>query len=363
MLKEKNSKLHVVHILPTLDIGGAEMFVLELTKYISEENIKQSILILKDKKAFASEVPENVNLDVLDLSKVSYFKRIFVLKKYLKEISTDVVHTHLFGADLWGRLAAWLLKIPVVTTEHNVNVAESSLRAYIKRLMHNFSQVYTAPSQAVAEYMSQVYRVRLEKIEVIRHGIDIKRFSNIKSNKFHNTIKLAIIGRLTEQKGHKVAIEALTYLSDTNVELDITGSGELKNDLQDYAKKIGVADKINWQEAVTKVEQAYDNADIVLMPSLWEGLGLVALEAMASERLVIASSVDGLKEIIKDGETGLLFQSQDALELSNVIKKSIDDKEKSYIISKNAREWTQKNVRVEDMAKKYQEIYLNLVDR
>ncbi|NCS72423.1 MAG: hypothetical protein GW775_04110, partial [Candidatus Magasanikbacteria bacterium] len=78
MLKEKNSKLHVVHILPTLDIGGAEKFVLELTKYISQENIKQSILILKDKKAFESEVPEHVKLDVVNLSNVSYLRRIFV---------------------------------------------------------------------------------------------------------------------------------------------------------------------------------------------------------------------------------------------------------------------------------------------
>jgi glycosyltransferase involved in cell wall biosynthesis len=206
--------------------------------------------------------------------------------------------------------------------------------------------------------MRDFYKTKLSKIRVIYHGIELENFSKIAGAKFEKPYRLAIVGRLTEQKGHKFAIEALTKLTD--VRLLITGNGELKNDLQDYAKELDVFDKIEWKEATTDIAQVYANSDIVLVPSVWEGLGLVVLEAMASDRLVIASAVDGILEIIKEGKTGLLFSSKDFDELADTIKEALLDKEKSLKIASDAKVWVQKNAGVEKMSAEYEKLYLNL---
>ncbi|EKE07657.1 MAG: hypothetical protein ACD_18C00021G0001 [uncultured bacterium] len=226
--------------------------------------------------------------------------------------------------------------------------------------MHKYSLVYTAPSIAVAKYMTSVYKINFDKIKVIFHGVETARFANIKLAKLLSPYKLLIVGRLAQAKGHKVALEALSKIKNVEVKLKIVGSGELKQELIEQVQKNNIAEKIEWQDADRNVEKFYEEADLILVPSIVEGFGLVALEAMASGRAVIASDVDGLAEIIKDGETGFLFLVGDSDKLAEKIENIFSDKEKLQGVALEARKWVLENAKVEDMALKYENIYLSL---
>lgn len=353
--------IHVVHIIPKLGFGGAERFVVELTRHVSNKTVRQSVITLWDDRPLMSELPSGVSCTVFPFDTIGYFNRISKLKKLLREMGADVVHTHLFSADLWGRLAARSLGLPIVTTEHNINKGESWLWGKIKYCMRNFSTIYTAPSRAVQEFMRTAYGIRKENVQVIMHGIELSNFSAIKKAKFISPYRLGIIGRLVRQKGHSVALEALSNLKDISCELVIVGDGEEKENLIRYASELGVSDRVVWKKFTTNVSELYGDCDVVLVPSRWEGLGIVVLEALASERVVIASAVGGIPEIITSGENGILVPEEDAHALSSTIRECVENKEASRAIAKRGRAWAEAHADVHEMARTYEEVYLKLL--
>ncbi len=361
MVEGKQKQIHVVHIIPRLGFGGAERFVVQLTKHISEKTIKQSVITLWDDRPLMSHLPPGVSCTVFPLDKIGYLSRVRKLRQVLRDMEADVVHTHLFSADLWGRRAARSLGIPVVTTEHNINIQESWLWEMIKRRMRNFSTLYTAPSIAVKKFMKTAYRIPENKVRVIMHGIDVNNFKKIKKAHFTSPYQLVMVGRLTQQKGHAIALEALAELRDISWTLMIVGVGEEKENLVHLSEKLGIAEKIIWNGVTTDVASVYAHSDMVLVPSRWEGLGMVVLEAFASERLVIASRVDGIPEMITSGTNGILVAKENPEELAQAIRSCIENKNESLAIAKRGREWALDHADVHDMASAYEAVYRELV--
>ncbi len=352
-----NNPVHVVHVIPTLRFGGAERFVVDLTRHVPQKLATQSVITLWDDRPLLSELPKSVECSVIPFDKTVYTRRISVMKKKFLDLQAEVIHTHLFSADLWARIAAHQLGIPVVTTEHNINVGESGLWKFIKRNMRNYSRVYTSPSQAVGKFMEEAYHISPLNIRVIPHGIDLKKFTSIKPAKFKPPYKIGLIGRIVEQKGHRVALDALRELVGVPCKLIMVGEGNLKEELMSYAKKIGVSDRVEWRPPTHAVEKIYQELDMVLVPSLWEGLGLVILEAEASERLVIASDVDGIPEIVNPGDTGLLVPPKNSHALAIAIRESLHDISGSQEVAARARAYAIEHADIATMAREYGELY------
>ncbi len=360
MLAADQKPIHVVHVIPTLNIGGAERFLVSLV-CATGDSVRHTIVTLWDSAPLASELPSTVSYICVHINRISRIKRVQTLATLFAELGADVIHTHLFSADLWGRLAAQRAGIPVVTTEHNINTSESLLWRWIKRCMRRMSRVYTAPSRAIQIYLEQAYHVSSDRIVVIPHGIKLNSFLALPELSFVSPFRIGLIGRLVEQKGHRVLIDALTQLSDLSLQVMCVGSGELRDSLQSYAKEKGVSEIIQWREAVQDVSSVYAQCDIVVIPSLWEGFGLVALEAMASGRYAIASDVDGLSEIIQDGQMGALFPVGDSTALAQCIRAAVQDAAESRRRATGAREWVSAHGDVAVMGQKYAEVYTSLV--
>ncbi len=356
-------QIHVVHIIPKLGFGGAERFVVELAKHMPSKNIRQSIITLWDDRPLMKELPDSVSCTVFPFDRIGYIHRIPKLTKMLREMQADIVHTHLFSADLWGRLAAKSLGIPVVTTEHNINVGESWLWGRIKRAMKKYSRVYTAPSSAVREYMKTAYGIAVENTRVIMHGIELEHFIKIKPAAFAPPYKLLMMGRMVEQKGHSIALDALQKIRDISCTLTMVGDGEKKESLMHYAKELGVSDRVIWKSATENVSREYATADIVLVPSRWEGLGIVVFEALASERLVIGSRVGGIPEIIIDGENGRLIPVENSDALADAIRASVKNQLASKKIAKQGRVWVKEQGSVARMTEAYEALYQEVVKK
>lgn len=357
-LQKKN--IHVVHIIPRLGFGGAERFVVELVKQVAAQGIRQTVITLWDERPLMNELPAEVKCISLNFNTLTRTRRISTMVELFHKLNATIIHTHLFSADVWGRLAARAAQLPVVTTEHNINKSEPKTWEWIKRFMKHYSTVYTAPSQAVADFMQQAYKISPKQIRLIPHGIDLKKFLPVPPAQFEKPFTLLIVGRLVEQKGHKIALDAIKKLHDVPCKLLIVGSGELEKELKNYAEKIGVGKRIEWRAATQYVPQVYRESDIVLVPSLWEGLGIVVLEAMASGRLVIASHVDGIRDSIESGVTGILVPAQNSDRLAEAIRKQLEMRKISLQIAEEAREWAKAHFDVKAMAQHYTELYREL---
>ncbi len=152
--------------------------------------------------------------------------------------------------------------------------------------------------------------------------------------------RLLCVGRLIPIKGHLVLLRALAQARARvpGLVLDVAGRGPLEPALKAYAKELGVADAVRFLGFVSPVQTAIKNAAIVVVPSLGEGFGMVALEAMERERPVIASSVGGLPEIVADGVTGLVVPSADAEALADAIVALADDLTRAAEMGRAGRE-------------------------
>jgi glycosyltransferase involved in cell wall biosynthesis len=354
------AKPHLVHIIPTLSIGGAERVVVNLSNQLRGE-FKISIVILKNNKELAQELHSDINLSVIEKKSKLGLSLFSSLQTWLKKNSADLVHTHLFGGDFWGRIAANRAGIPVVTTEHNLNVTESFLKDWIKKYLRNYSKIYTAPSQAVADYMQSSYSIAEEKIKVIPHGIKLEKFEHTQPYLQRDLLKLLMLGRLHKQKGHDIALEALAKINSNKWKLNIVGSGEKFSETKEKISELNLEDNVEIWDSTLDVVAEYNSHDVVLMPSRWEGLGLTAMEAMASGRLVIGSNVDGLKEFIINGENGLLFRPEDPENLAQKIRYCLDNPQECNEIASKARQYAQDRFKLQDMINKYHQLYQKIL--
>lgn len=352
---------HIVHIIPTLNFGGAERFVIELVNN-SSDTFRHTIVTLFDELPLRPTLKDDTDVVVVPKRGKLSLHLFEDLRKKLLELRPDVVHTHLFGGDVWGRTAAKKLSIPVVTTEHNINTAEGFVKRTVKRHLRNSSDAYTAPSDAVTAYMKKVYSVTKE-INVIRHGINLDAFNDIPEPRFEAPLKLLMLGRLTKQKGQDIALQALSDLQGLDWTLNIVGDGPSRFALEHIVDVQRLGEHVRFENATTDVTSVYGQHDIVLMPSRWEGLGLVAMEAMASGRLVIASRVDGLQEFIEHEKTGLLVEPNNADALREEIERCLKDRERSVRIAAAGKVFAQSNFGIQEVVKKYEEIYLALSDK
>jgi len=348
---------HIVHIIPTLGYGGAERFVVDLAGNADRQLFQHSIIVLFDHTPLAVDLPDDVCVRVVQKKGRLSFGLFRSLKKALKEMKPDVIHTHLSGGDIWGRMVGYRLGIPVVTTEHNMNVDEGFLKRTIKRCLKNKTALYTVPSQAVATWMQQMYGISSDTVRVIIHGVRLSRFVDIPFSTYAEPMKLLLIGRLTKQKGHEIALRALAMQRHADWLLSIVGDGPEKERIETLISTLGLSERVEVLPATEDVAFHYAEADVVLVPSHWEGLGIVVIEAMASGRLVIASETGGIPELIIHQQNGLLFANGDVDMLSNILSRLFSDDIDVETLTHQARAFAISHCAIDRMVREYEAVY------
>ncbi len=351
--------LHVVHIIPTLTFGGAERFVVDLVNASDPKKIRFTIITLFHTLSLASEIlPGQTEVVVVEKKGKVSLSLFGALRRELIRLQPDVVHTHLFGGDFWGRVAAHQLGIPVVTTEHNTNVDESVLKRFLKRRLRNWTHTYTAYSQAVLDFAKSAYQI--PEVKMIRIGVPLAKFQLL-APKFSSPTRFLFLGRLEPQKGHHIALEALQKIQRLDWSLTIVGEGSREAELRRLVSDLGLEKQVRFLPPTGEVVQLLKQSDVLLLSSLWEGLGIVVMEAMAAGRLVVASRVGGIPELIDDQKNGLLSTAGSVSELSELLTWVMEHPSEVKVLAKKAQEKARANFGVERMAKEYQELYTKIV--
>jgi len=268
---------------------------------------------------------------------------LFFLFKIFRREQPDIVHTHTSKAGIIGRWAAKLAGVKnILHTPHghvffgHFSQPLSKLFFIAEKITELITDRFVALTEGEKKDYIKLSLIRSEKISTIHSGVNIQSFSeaviNIEEKKGTEGIRKNIpvvgsVGWLMPIKGPMVLLNAMEKVWQTNpdVALIYVGKGFLEEELKTTTKAIGASDKVyflGWREDVHDIIQLMD---IVVLPSMNEGMGRVIVEAMAAAKPVIGSNVGGIPDLIEHGTNGLLFPPGDTDELAEAIKRLIAD--------------------------------------
>lgn len=339
---------------------------------LSEKGIEVILVSLKGEVDIIGKINENVKVIYLPFgTKLGYYLNVFALKKIISKEKPDLINAHYAsGYGTLGRLSGFNKKLLNVWGSDVYDFPnESKVK---KRIIEKNLKSYTAiasTSYCMAEETKKYLEDKSKEIFITPFGVDTKKFKNLNIEKNKNELVIGIVKTLTENYGIEYLIRAIKELENTldienykKIRLLIYGKGELKNKLEALTKELQIEDKVIFKGYISNedVPKALNEMDIFVVPSINESFGVAAVEAMACEIPVIASSVGGLKEVIVDKETGYLVSKKNCKEIADKLKKLILDKELRISLGKAGRKRVLENYNwdsnVEYMIKIYEEI-------
>lgn len=354
-------KIKIIHILPRLVAGGAEKMVLHYARLLDKNIFDVAIAsTVADGPLRPLFVKENVKLFVGDCSRDGGRWAVAKkLKKFVKEFQPQIIHTHLLGGDIFGYFFKVIVKLPVywISTQHNVEFQTSFARRLLWRHILKKADKIIAVADKVKKYDLEQFGLKENKIVVIKNGIALETLSNLPLLKAQTPWRLGIVGRLQEQKGHLYLFKALSQLLNYEWQLNIFGDGPDKEKLQQLAAEQGINERLIWHGVETDLAKLFGAVDVIIQPSLWEGLSLVVMEALAAGRLVIASA-PAAAELIIDGQTGLVVKPADSQSLINKLEYIFNHQSPVKDLARQARDYAENNLAIELNVKKLAKIYL-----
>jgi glycosyltransferase involved in cell wall biosynthesis len=308
----------VLHMQKVAGISGSEAHLLSLLPALRARGWDVRLLMLHEHEPgawdFARELTaRGVPLDAIplaaDVDPIAFCKLVAHLARHRPR----VLHTHLVHADAYGQMAGVLARVPVrVSTKHGFNeFREGRIFALGDRSVASLAHVHIAISRGLARYLADTEGFDEDGFEVVHYGIAPRGDPAA----YADTVpRLLCVGRLIPIKGHVVLLRAFAAAKRhvPALELEVAGRGPLEPALRALARELGVADSVRFLGYVSPIQDAIERAAIVVVPSMGEGFGMVALEAMERARPVIAAEIGGLGELVRDGETGLLVPPGEA---------------------------------------------------
>jgi len=370
--------MKILHVNDSLNPGGAETSILELYVFLRDAGVEIKILTFSD-----TSIPaERTLLCHKDIVSTGIHPRqsltgcIRSQRLWVKEICPQVIHVHSFFGLLALKLAFPIRReFKVVASLRNLGYdawpAKTLYQKLRKRihsyLLHKVDYI-TAVSQAVADHYHAHLGVTTNQLipdSVPALALSVSIESHLNEGTENSQLVLAIPGRVTREKGHWVALDAVSSLvtERSDLKLEVLGGGPLQAELEDQCntlnldKFVSISGVLDHRELLERLAQA----DICLIPSLYEGFGIVALEAMALGVPVIASDIGGLSEIITHEVTGILVPSGDAQALSAACKRLVENPELKKSIVNAAREMVLDRYSMDSIGKQWMDMYQTLV--
>jgi glycosyltransferase involved in cell wall biosynthesis len=333
----------VLHVAKVAGISGSENHLLLLLPALRERGYDVRLAMLHEDEPgaaeFASRLRESgVPVDELRFRAVAAPLEVGRLARLMRRHAPEIVHTHLVHADFLGLPAGRAAGVPVLaSTKHGFN-AFRDRRAFAAadRRVSGLADLHIAISAGLARYLAEREGLDEERFEIVHYGI----VAGPEPPPPPGAPRLAVVGRLVPIKGHATLFEAFAAarLRVPGLTLEVAGDGPLDAELREAAVRHGVADAVTFLGRVAPAAPVFERAELVVVPSLGEGFGMVALEAMERGRAVVASAVGGLPEIVEDGRTGLLVPTADAGALAAAIVELASDPARTAAMGAAGRE-------------------------
>jgi len=385
--KQHTDKLTVLQLIHNLDIGGAQEVVRTLVKHLASDNCTPIVCSFQDGPLRPAIEQMGIRVEILPQRKHSIVALpLFVadmvriwrsLASLIKRYQVDVVQTHLLTSlDFLAMLLAYTTRVQAVYwTFHSSNfeIKDPNLtrhmwllgpKRYVHRLLYRWAAPLVGGYIAVSAQVGQALRDTIggidDKIFVISNGVDVSKYGRrraslrdemqrpedasvaIELGVRDNTRFIIMVGTLKEGKGHCYMIEAMTLLALRYPDLDLlfVGDGDLRAELERQVAHANLAERIHFLGSRQDVPALLAASTIFVLPSLWEGLSMALLEAMATGLPIVASEVSGTVQALVPDEHGLLVPPGDVQALVGAIEQILSDPDQAAEMGARARQRT-----------------------
>jgi len=359
----------VLHVIRSLDPGGAERVVVEYVLALDRTRYEPEICCVADEGALAEVVRKaGVRVHVLSRQGRSSPRAAIPLARIVRRGRFDVVHNHNFGPVAVGVPAAILGGAKaVLRTEHNMSVRQGPLWFIVSRLAALREDAQIAVSRAALETHVRSGRVPPGRFVTVWNGIDGSRL-DVPDDRASVRRELGIgddavvcltIGSLTAQKNYWDLLEAakLVSMARPSVRFLVVGGGRLEGELRTRARELGVEDVVLFLGQRLDVPRLFKASDIFVLSSSWEGLPITVLESMAAGVPCIATSVGGMAEILTDGTSGCLTRPNDPAGLARQIELLAASPGLRASLAARARAFFERSLTAERMARQTEALY------
>jgi glycosyltransferase involved in cell wall biosynthesis len=369
----------VLHLLTGRTFGGAEEHALSILTAISEYGFEPCLAApapliaamepsLTDARVKCLPLEFSSRLDVLTGAR---------LLRFIRRENIAILHSHLFIASFFGAGIARMAGVgTVLETCHGPEVWRmgkglKSTTFWVDRQIGRMVDKYIAVSHAAEQHLVGNKRVPKNKIRVIHNGRDLDRFAPADARRRVATRAalglcdepvILTMARLEDQKGHRHLIDALAIMAPRRPDLVtlLAGSGWLESSLRAQCAAVGRTDRVRFLGYRRDVAELLEAADIVVLPSLYEGLPLAAIEALAAGRPMVATEVDGTPEVVIHEQTGLLVPPANPTALAAAIERLLDDPALASRLASDGRKFVHENFAVQRQIEQTAALYSEL---
>lgn len=357
--------MKVVQVMPEFGLAGAEIMCENLAIELKKKGVEVVVVSLFNYHSAITERLEKNNIRIVYLNKkrgldLNVYKGLFHL---IKKEKPDVIHTHRYVMQYVVPVAKLCGVKCVIHTVHNVATKE---QGKIKRLVskfffHSFNVTPVALSSEVKKTIIEEYKLNEKLVPIIYNGENLNRFKCKNNYQVNGDFNILHVGRFMKAKNHIFLIQSVHELLKMGINVKLTCVGDFHSDIGsqclEYVKKNDLTNVITFAGLQSNVIPFLEKADCFILPSLYEGMPMVLIEAMATGLPIIASSVGGIPDMIKDRESGLLI-SLNNNDIISAVKELFYNEKLREKIGKKAFE-SSVNFSANTMASNYFKIYCN----
>lgn len=369
---KQRRKINVLQIVEGFSLGGAEKKLLELVARMDRNRFNIIVCSL----GLGQEIEEEFHrlsdsgIRVVVIPRKGKVDPSLIVKmvRLMRTSKIDVVMTTLFFADVVGAIAGRLSGVKAIFSWETISAPEWLLtrRLWAYRLAVRLHDRVISVSEATARFLVEERGVPAGKVMIIPYGVDTESYRCGNAAEARKRLRLndddliiGMVGRLHPQKGHVYLIEAAGGIVQRfkNVRFVLIGDGGMREELSALVEARGLQDRflfLGFRDDVSCLVEAFD---IFTLPSLYEGLPNVVLEAMASGRPVVATAVDGTKEAVVDGETGILVPPRDAERLEKALCELLADPARARRYGEKGRERVESFFNLKHQVSAFERLY------
>jgi glycosyltransferase involved in cell wall biosynthesis len=365
--------LRVTHVINSLGLGGAERLLCDLIPRLEGDQVHAEVVCLYDKGPLAAPLEsEGVPVRVLGIDREVRAWNWPRTWRRLGDLDVHVVHTHLPESAWYGLPAAYFRRVPVrIGHLQNANRHWATRVRRLDRAASAFGSATVACSTAVADFAREDLGYPANRLEVIPNAIDVTRFDSLPDPRTarrsigasEDGLLVLCAASLTPQKGHRYLLEAMTAVRSElpGVRLLLAGTGAAERELRRAVTEKRLGDVVSVLGRRDDVPLLMAASDLVVLPSLWEGLPMVLIEAGAAGLPAVASAVGGVAEIVEDGATGLLVPPGDTGRLAETLLALLRDPGRRRMMGEAGRERVRKNFDVRVVIERLESLYHRLL--
>lgn len=363
-------KIRILLVIDEATVGGGQQHVLDIATHLDRSRFVAAVACAGSGFLVDRLKGYNIPCFPLVMNNRPSFSAIRRCAAIIRGVEAEIVHTHGGTAGFAGRIAARMTGARSVHTYHGLHyLHQGGLKKFVfvavDRALARITNRFICVAQHDYHLGLVAGVVDAGKTVVIRNGIDVRAFAQRKRRdaKQHTSrVVIGTVGRLHTQKGQEYLIEAVSVLrrQDRDVCVRIIGEGDRRAFLHATAERLGIAEYVELPGVSETIAGELARMDIFALPSLWEGLPLALLEAMAAGIPVVSSNVDGILEVVEDNVNGFIVPPRDVKSLALTLGRLCDDPGLRERLSSAALKTVRERFDIARMMKSIEDVYTDI---